>query len=371
MLSSPIPKALTAITSLVGHLCFSCWLLVACFSSPIIKLNDEVVMLEASYLTKFGGLKLRLLKFSILPFVLLLTGYWPLHTDYWLLKTAYAQEAGKSGLAFLKIGVGSRGAALGEAYTTLVDDPTAIYWNPAGLAAANGTQLAFTHSNWLGEINNEFAAVTFPSFGGTLGFGLIAQSLPGIEVRTKPTAEPIGTFEAQDIAVALAFGKQWRPHLSAGFAVKYLYEKIYLNSLNGFAVDLGGIWQTPLENFKLGLSLQNLGTTNTLQKEKIKLPTLVRVGGAYVLPLAAGENQFALAAEHVQFLRGGGGNSAGAEFLFRKTLALRAGYQLGRENRGVTAGFGTALGRYQLDYGYAPFTNDFGAAHRFSVEVKL
>jgi hypothetical protein len=310
-------------------------------------------------------------KFCVVFFILLVTGYWPLITDHWSLNTAYAQEAGKSGLAFLKVGVGSRSAALGEAYATLADDPTAIYWNPAGLAATHGTRLAFTHSSWLSDINNEFAAVTFPSFGGTLGFGLIAQSIPGIEVRTKPTAEPIGTFDAQDIAVALAFGKQWRPNLSAGFTVKYLYEKIYLNSTNGFAVDLGGIWQTPIENFKLGLSLQNLGATNALQKEKIKLPTLVRFGGAYVLPLSSGENQFALAAEHVQFLRGGDGNSAGAEFLFRKTLALRAGYQIGRENRGVTAGFGTSFGRYQLDYGYAPFANDLGNAQRFSVEVKL
>ncbi len=323
-------------------------------------------MLEASflYLATTVGSKLRLPKFSILLFVLLITAYWPLNTE--------AQEAGKSGLAFLKIGVGSRGAALGEAYAMLADDPSAIYWNPAGLAAAHGTQLAFTHSSWLGEINHEFVAVTFPSFGGTLGFGLIMQSIPGIELRTKPTAEPIGTFEAQDIAVALAFGKHWRPNLAAGFTIKYLYEKIYLNSTNGVAVDLGGIWQTPVENFKIGLSLQNLGTTNTLQKEKIELPALVRVGGAYILPFSgAGENQLALAAEHVQFLRGGDANNAGAEFLFRKTLALRAGYQFNRDNRGVTAGFGTALGRYQLDYGYAPFTNDLGNAHRFSVEVKL
>ena len=282
-----------------------------------------------------------------------------------------SQEAGQSGLAFLKIGVGSRGAALGETYATLADHPTAIYGNPAGLATAKGTHLAFTHSSWLGSINHEFAAATFPSFGGTLGLGVIMLSIPGIELRTKPTAEPIGTFEAQDIAVALAFGKQWRQNLSVGLTVKYLYEKIYLNSTTGFAVDLGGLWQTPIENLKLGLTLQNLGTTNALQKEKIKLPALVRVGGAYTLPFSENGNQLTLVAEHVQFLQGGDANNAGAEFLLRKILALRAGYLFNRDHRGVTAGFGTTLGRYQLDYGYAPFTNDLGNAQRFSVEVKL
>jgi hypothetical protein len=293
-------------------------------------------------------------------------------TGYWSLNTAHAQEAGKSGLAFLKIGVGSRGAALGEAYSALVDEPAAIYWNPAGLAAVKGTHLTFSHVNWLQNINQEFAAVTFPGFGGTLGVGVIALMYPDIQVRTEqPTAEPVGTFDAQELAAVLAFGRQWRPNLAAGFSVKYLYEKIYLNSATGFAVDLGGLWQTPLEHLKLGVTLQNLGSMGALRREDIKLPALVRLGGAYALPIAAGENQLALIAEHVRFLRGGDGSSAGAEFLFRKTLALRTGYQFSRENRSVTGGFGTAFGRYQLDYGYAPFANDLGNAHRFSVEVKL
>lgn len=283
----------------------------------------------------------------------------------------FSQDAGESGLAFLKVGVGSRGAALGEAYSALVDEPAALYWNPAGLAAVKGTHLTFTHLSWLGNINHEFAAVAFPGFGGTIGLGAIMQTIPGIQIRTKPTEEPIGTFDAQDLAVVLAFGRQWRPNLAAGFSVKYLYEKIYLNSATGFAVDLGGLWQTPLAHLKLGVTLQNLGSASALRNDDIKLPALVRLGGAYALPISAGENQLALVAEHIRFLRGGDGNSAGAEFLFRKALALRAGYQFNRENRSVTGGFGTAFGRYQLDYGYAPFANDLGNAHRFSVEVKL
>jgi hypothetical protein len=285
--------------------------------------------------------------------------------------TLFSQEAGKSGLAFLKVGVGSRGPALGEAYTALVNEPAAIYWNPAGLAAVKGTHLTFTHLSWFESINHEFAAVTFPGFGGILGAGAIMQTIPGIQVRTKPTADPIGTFEAQELAIVLAFGRQWRSNLALGFSAKYLYEKIYLNSATGFAVDLGGIWQTPIEHLKLGVSLQNLGSVSALRNDDIKLPALARVGGAYVLPISVGENHLALAAEHVRFLRGGEGSSAGAEFLLRKTLALRAGYHFNHENRSVTGGFGTAFGRYQLDYGYAPFANDLGNAHRFSVEVKL
>jgi hypothetical protein len=282
-----------------------------------------------------------------------------------------AQEAGKSGLAFLKIGVGSRGVAMGEAYSALVDEPTAIYWNPAGLAAVRGVHLTFTHLNWLENINHEFAAVAFPGFGGTLGLGVTFQTIPDIQLRTKPTAEPVGTFDTQDVAVALAYGRQWQPKLAGGFTLKYLYEKLYTFSASGFAVDLGGIWQTPLSPVRLALSLQNLGAMSALQKEEIKLPASVRLGGAYVWPFAAAESQLALTGEYLYFLEGGDGSSLGAEFRFRKALALRGGYQFGRENRGLTAGFGTGFGRYQLDYGYAPFGNDLGNTHRFSIEVRL
>jgi len=52
---------------------------------------------------------------------------------------------GQSGLAFLKIGVGGRAAGLGEAYVAAANDPTAIYWNAAGLDPGQGTVAVFRH----------------------------------------------------------------------------------------------------------------------------------------------------------------------------------------------------------------------------------
>src|SRR5262245_18696395 len=121
-----------------------------------------------------------------------------------MLVTSHAQEAGKSGLAFLKIGVGSRAAALGEAYTALADEPSAIYWNPAGLRSVSGTQLAFTHLSWLENIKHDFMAISFPGFGGKIGLAFTMQSLPDFELRDKPSAEPVSTLDARDLALALA-----------------------------------------------------------------------------------------------------------------------------------------------------------------------
>ena len=43
----------------------------------------------------------------------------------------YANEPGTTAASFLKIGVGARAAAMGDAFTALADDPTALYWKLA------------------------------------------------------------------------------------------------------------------------------------------------------------------------------------------------------------------------------------------------
>ncbi len=283
----------------------------------------------------------------------------------------YAQDAGKSGLAFLKIGAGSRAAALGEAYVALANDATAIYWNPAGLALSSHSQLSVTHLEWLENINHNFAAISFRGFGGTLGLALTTQTIPGIELRDKPTSEPLGNFDARDVALSLAYGRKWSASLAVGVTVKALYEKIYLNSANGFAFDFGANWQSPLPSLRLGLAAQNLGSMSALIDEKIKLPAAVRAGGAYQLRKSENGSGVTLVAEHLTYLEGGAHPSAGAEWSLRGTIALRGGYQFGRENRGLAAGLGTSLGNYQFDYGFASFQNDLGQTHRFSIVVAL
>ena len=47
--------------------------------------------------------------------------------------------------AFDSIAVNARAWGMGSAYTAVADDPTAIYWNPAGLAAVRSPNVTLTH----------------------------------------------------------------------------------------------------------------------------------------------------------------------------------------------------------------------------------
>ena len=56
----------------------------------------------------------------------------------------------------------------------------------------------------------------------------------------------------------------------------------------------------------------------------------------------------------------------GAEYMAKKTVALRLGYN-GRNDAGtgLTLGGGLMVRRFALDYAFVPF-GDLGNAHRFS-----
>jgi hypothetical protein len=71
---------------------------------------------------------------------------------------AWAGGAGTSSAQFLKIGVGARAEAMGEAYGAVADDPYALYWNPAGLGRMSNPRLSLSYTMWLEDISNSFLA---------------------------------------------------------------------------------------------------------------------------------------------------------------------------------------------------------------------
>src|SRR5688572_11594007 len=57
--------------------------------------------------------------------------------------SAWASGAGTTGADVLKIGVGARAMAMGEAYAAQADDVSSLYWNPGGLALMQERQASF------------------------------------------------------------------------------------------------------------------------------------------------------------------------------------------------------------------------------------
>ena len=284
---------------------------------------------------------------------------------------AQAGSAGVSGAAFLKLGVGARAASMGEAYTALTNDVTAGFWNPAGLSLLTHTQVAFTHSEWLQDISHEFIGVAFPALHGTFGVSILASNIAGIEHRTTASTEPIGIVEANDVAASLSYGRSVGNRLNAGITLKYIYEKIFIESASGYAFDFGLIYQPFEIPLKLGFVVQNFGSMNNLLNESIELPRTTKLGVAYQIDLSGIDSGFVLAADAVKLTETDLRANLGLEFQLKNYFAFRFGYQSGFDARAISGGFGLFLKRYHFDYGYVPFNSDLGNTHKFSFVLDL
>src|SRR5690349_25173911 len=71
-------------------------------------------------------------------------------------------SSGTEGAAFLDIPVGAGPAALGSAYTALANNAYAPVWNPAGLGALSGNELAGQQLAYLDSIHYEHVSFVHP-----------------------------------------------------------------------------------------------------------------------------------------------------------------------------------------------------------------
>ncbi|MBN1559769.1 PorV/PorQ family protein [candidate division KSB1 bacterium] len=275
--------------------------------------------------------------------------------------------AGETGLAVLKVGVGARATAMGEAFTATANDATGLYWNPASSAWIHRRQVHFSHNSWIQGINHNVAALTLPSKIGSFGIGLLLNNIDGFERRMIASEEPTGTFSAHDFSFSLNYARQLRPSLSVGLNLKFINEKIYIEDASGYMIDLGARYLTPVNGLFIAGALQNLGFTTKMLHEKIRLPQTLRLGAAYEVPFSWLKDRVLLAADYVGIFNESSHVNVGIEVTPVDALALRTGYQTGFEDQGISSGFGLHVNWLDIDYAYLPFGRDLGDSHRFSL----
>jgi hypothetical protein len=283
--------------------------------------------------------------------------------------SAWAQ--GGSGLTALQIGSSARATAMAEAYTAVAQDASAPLWNPAGMAWMSKRQLHLTHNEWVQGINHEATSLAGP--GRWLAWGVHASltNVGDIEQRTSASEEPLSTFSAHTFSIGLALARKVTEQVSVGLNVNYLYEKIYAESANGYAVDLGLYYVTPVRGLSAAAVLQNFGAMSALYREKTDLPKTARLGVAYLLPLGMQNHNVQLAADFVQLIDQESYVNVGVEMWPLAMLALRTGYASNHSNRDWTMGFGLAVKNLMLDYAYVPFKQSLGNTHQFSLTFNL
>ena len=169
---------------------------------------------------------------------------------------------GTNAAAFLEIGAGARAMGMGGAYAALANDPTALYYNPAGIVWLDKVQIEFMHNEWLVDTNYDFVGATMPLpfWNGSLGLSFLTLDYGSQPVRTVERPEGTGqTYSARDYAAALTFATALTQQFSFGLSVKYINQQVWNESGGTAALDLGIFYNTGISGLKLGMSMTNFG----------------------------------------------------------------------------------------------------------------
>ena len=170
-------------------------------------------------------------------------------------------KVGTAGAQFLKIGVGARGAALGEAYDAVCNDASSIFWNPAGLAFVKKNSALFSHANWLAGIRHEAGAFAH-SFGslGVVGVSFVHLNSGDIEETTVEMQEGTGEyFTASNLMFGASFARMLTDRFSIGGNLKYVEENLADEKATAWGVDIGILYYTGFKSLRLGMSIRNFG----------------------------------------------------------------------------------------------------------------
>ena len=289
------------------------------------------------------------------------------------------EKVGTLGGQSLKIGVGARAAAMGDAYVAIADDATAVYWNPAGIARLSGQSISINHTAWPADILFDQAAYVFNVkwIPGMLGVNVRALTMSRDKVRTTYLPDGTGeTFDAGEWAYGITYARSLTDKFSAGFSINYIQTGLDDVTGKSTTFDFGTLYDVGILGAKIGMSIQNIGGDMTFIDEKVKMPVFFRVGGSFSI-LQHGDSRLLTAAEFTHPPDNSEKLNLGAEYSFHDYLFLRGGYKMNYDTEGMTAGFGVKFpltlvksSVARLDYAYSDLKY-LSQAHRVSVNVSF
>jgi hypothetical protein len=279
-----------------------------------------------------------------------------------------------------KIGLGARAAGMGGAYVALADDPTAVYWNPAGIArlVEDKTEVMVAHVEWPSDVNVDNAAIVFhfKKLPGALAVN--ARSLTIADEPVRDSFRPDGTGEFFDAGYA-SFGATY---------ARSFTDKILGGVRSAWSAS---VWPRILAvhgHVRPGHALRrrrrrhedrfhpSIGGQVQFIDREARIPTVFRVGTSAADLIKNGTShligsfEFSHPPDNAERL------NLGAEYGFKDYLFLRMGNNFNYDSEGFAAGAGVRFPisaiktNANFDYAYTDMKT-LGASHRLSLRVRF
>ena len=292
--------------------------------------------------------------------------------------TGSVSNVATTAASFLDIGIGARSLSMGGAFVAIADDPTALYWNPAGIVNIESPMAHFYHSPWIADVQFNHSAVVVPlDRSSSFGFFITSVTMDEMQVRTVKSPQGTGEyFSVSNVALAGSYARRLTDRFSFGVNMKFIQEKIWHMNAGGLAVDLGSLFVTKNSGLRIGMSVSNFGGKISMDgydtevdydvdetmygnNDKIDaslnsmdwpLPLVFRAGVSKDV-VQSDVHKLTLAADAIHPNNNVEYINLGFEYMLRKMISIRGGqafYGMDQSKEGITFGVGL---NYQIPRG--------------------
>ncbi len=303
-----------------------------------------------------------------------------------------------AGAKFLNIGLSPRAMGMGEAYVAVANDPSAVFWNPAGPANIKGDAVFIGYTNWIPNMVTPAVAYTKDiGLMGKITAVISGTNIGGMKeavIDDDPnTPELTGNEFAYSAGqVGVGYARYYTDKFAAGVVAKLVFERYgSYTSASSFAIDAGTYFWTGYKTLRIAMTLQNLGAdmkphgtylqtvmqgSDLVQLEydyrSYPLPMAFKIGAA-MEAIDRPDMRLTLSVEALHPTDNSETVSLGAEFAYNNMIYLRTGYRFADPTSyvcGLGAGVGVKLGKLDVDYsfsdmGYLPDVHRIGISYNF------
>ncbi len=273
---------------------------------------------------------------------------------------AQTLPAAQSILQSMNTQSGAKATALGGAFSSLADDTSALYWNPAGMAWDTSSQIQTTYNQWFLDTFFQDLGAVFPTSWGALGARVSYVNFGSFDNRNQ-FGSVQGSQTPQAWNGSLGGAVHWGK-LALGLSLDAGEESFTDYGVSGFGADLGALYREKWGSFSAGV--RDVGGANGYA-----LPTEFYLGGSGIL--GSYNSQFHLLTD-VTFPDGPVVFHHGLEWAYEQVVFLRVGFQWitqplqTQDQAGFGGGMGVRLGDFQLDYSIVSY-GDLGITNKAAV----
>ena len=322
------------------------------------------------------------------------------------------QRVGSAGAAELLINPWAMNSGMNSANVAGARGVEAIFMNIAGTAFTEGTEVAFSNTQWLVGADmaiNAFGLTQKVGTNGVMGLSLTSVNYGDIDIRTVNNPDGgLGTFSPNASIITGSYAQKFTETIFGGINLKVFNQNLSNLSATALCVDAGVQYVTgSRKHIRFGVNLKNIGPSVAFSGDgfdvtlpvpgqgysqtwesrsaAFELPSTLNLGGAYDFELDTdlrlsvmatfNSNSFQKDEYHI-----------GGEFAFQEKFMLRAGYiffddRIDGMHTNAFTGFATGLTvdlplstegdntRFALDFSYRATRGPFAGTYSTGIRM--